>query len=379
MSAWKGGLQTLLDDFFATLNGTLERVVTKSALSQARRKLKSSAFTALNERLLSSRAKHLSEPIWNGFRLVAGDSTTLRVPPNSENRDKFGVQHDQSGHPYVLARVFGLYATASKLMLKALVTPYKDDERSLLVKALPSLSDTDLLLLDRGFPAVWLFALLKQLAIPFLMRIDQTGWKMVESFVRSGKTDGIFTWKISQATQKRALEQGYTLTSGTVSVRLIRVILSNGRIEVLATSLEDSTKYPVSEFAELYHQRWQIEEVFKVLKHRLMVEQFSGESPECIHQDVQAKLLVANIAATMAYSAQESLPEQKRKRYQVNFTYAISIIKNHLSIWLTIQTCVRSIGTCLSLFARTLEMVRPGRSAPRPATKLPVKPRRAYK
>lgn len=379
MSAWKGGLQTLLDDFFSTLNGTLERVVTKSALSQARRKLKASAFTALNECLLSSRSNRLPEPLWNGFRLVAGDSTTLRVPPNGENQDKFGVQHDQSGRPYVLARVFGLYATASKLMLKALVTPYKCDERSLLIKALPTLSSTDLLLLDRGFPALWLFALLKQLAIPFLMRIDQTGWKMVESFIRSGKTDGVYSWKISSTAQKRALEQGHALTSRTVSVRLIRVILSNGRIEVLATSLEDSTKYPVSEFAELYHQRWQIEEVFKVLKHRLMVEQFSGESPECIHQDVQAKLLVANIAATMAYSAQESLPEQKRKRYQVNFTYAVNRIKNQVSMWLTKPACLQSIETCLTLFAKTLEMVRPGRSAPRPTSPLPVKPRRTYK
>jgi hypothetical protein len=37
MSAWKGGLQTLLDQFFESLTGKIGRAVTKSALSQARK------------------------------------------------------------------------------------------------------------------------------------------------------------------------------------------------------------------------------------------------------------------------------------------------------------------------------------------------------
>ncbi|MDD5463403.1 MAG: hypothetical protein PHG00_17615, partial [Methylococcales bacterium] len=37
LCAWKGGLQTLLDELFETLTGRAERAVTKSAVSQARR------------------------------------------------------------------------------------------------------------------------------------------------------------------------------------------------------------------------------------------------------------------------------------------------------------------------------------------------------
>ncbi|MGY6214397.1 transposase domain-containing protein [Methylolobus aquaticus] len=80
LCAFKGGLQTLLDELFATLDAAAVRAVTKSALSQARQKLKATVFEALNERLLCSLAALQPEPRWQGLRLVATDSTTLRLP-----------------------------------------------------------------------------------------------------------------------------------------------------------------------------------------------------------------------------------------------------------------------------------------------------------
>ena len=73
--------------------------MTKSALSQARQKLKASAFEALNERLLGALSAWQPEPRWQGLRLVATDSTTLRLPNWPENQHEFGVQHDTAGQP----------------------------------------------------------------------------------------------------------------------------------------------------------------------------------------------------------------------------------------------------------------------------------------
>jgi hypothetical protein len=75
------------------------RAVTQSALSQARKKLKASVFEALNLRLLGSLATHAPEPRWRGLRLVAADSTTLRLPNWLENQLEFGVQWDDNGQP----------------------------------------------------------------------------------------------------------------------------------------------------------------------------------------------------------------------------------------------------------------------------------------
>ncbi len=97
LCVFKGGLQTLLDELFATLDASGMRAVTKSALSQARQKLKATVFEALNERLLCSLAALQPEPRWQGLRLVATDSTTPRLPNWQESQDEFGVQYDTAG------------------------------------------------------------------------------------------------------------------------------------------------------------------------------------------------------------------------------------------------------------------------------------------
>lgn len=49
----------------------------------------------------------------------------------------------------------------------------------------------------------------------------------------------------------------------SLTLRLIKVALSAGHGEVLATSLTDAQAFPAAELAELYHARWNIEEAFK--------------------------------------------------------------------------------------------------------------------
>jgi hypothetical protein len=321
LSAWKGGLQTLLDQFFESLTGQIGRAVTKSALSQARKKLKASVFEALNERLLGSLAAHAPEPRWRGWRLVAADSTTLRLPNWLENQEAFGVQWDNHGQAYVLARALGLFTTASKLMVKSAIGRYQDGERALLVQLLPQLAQDDLLVVDRGFPAVWLFAYLTQLGRNFLARIDGAHWPEVQSFLRSGRHEAVFERRITPHACRQARKLGLELTGKTLAFRLVRVVLPNCRIEVLATSLLDSSAFPANAFASLYQARWSIEEAFKLLKQRLLVEQFTGELPESIRQDFHAKVFTANLAAALAAAAHESLPEAKAQRYQPNFAY----------------------------------------------------------
>ena len=204
LCAFKGSLQSLLDDLFATLQAPLPRVVTKSALSQARQKLKATVFEALNERLLCSLAALLRKPRWRGLRPVATDSTTLRLPAWLENRDEFGVQFDSQGQPYVLARALGLFATTSRLMIKAVVAPFASAERVLLAQLLPHLAGDDLLIMERGFHAVWLFTLLQQRGIPFLARMDGTQWPCVERFLQSGQTETIVTLQASEAASRHA-------------------------------------------------------------------------------------------------------------------------------------------------------------------------------
>lgn len=372
-------MQTRLDELFSTLSGETVRAVTKSALSQARQKLKASVFEALNERLLLSWFTLMPEPRWRGLRLVATDSTTLRLPPWQENQEEFGVQYDVSGQPYVLARALGLFATSSRLILKAVVGRFDDAERMLLAQLAPHLNTDDLLIMDRGFPAWWLFSFFQQRGIPCLARVEGNQWPDVTAFLRSGQSETVITRSVSNAMRRQAKAANVELFDTTVTLRLIRLMLPNGTLEVLATSLTDIRTFPAQDFAELYHARWGIEEAFKLLKHRLTVEQFTGELPESIRQDFHAKVFTANLAHTLATSAHDSLPEDKASRYFPNVTYILDSLKNRLFCWLIQRVSSEQVLVLIEIYANTLELKRPGRNAPRPKSRIQPKPRRQYR
>jgi hypothetical protein len=54
-------------------------------------------------------------------------------------------------------------------------------------------------------------------------------------------------------------------------VRLIRVRLPTGEVEILMTSLLNREDHPAEAFATLYHLRWTQEENYKCFKCRVRV------------------------------------------------------------------------------------------------------------
>jgi hypothetical protein len=89
----------------------------------------------------------------------------------------------------------------------------------------------------------------------------------VIAFVKSGLDESVSTFKADKATRRNLKEQGFIVKAwATIEVRLIRVVLDDGTIEVLATNLFDQQKYPCDEFKALYFMRWGIETRLALLK-----------------------------------------------------------------------------------------------------------------
>ncbi|MFT6901828.1 MAG: IS4 transposase [Colwellia sp.] len=57
-----------------------------------------------------------------------------------------------------------------------------------------------------------------------------------------------------------------------------------GEPEVLVSSLTDLQAYPTALFADLYFQRWGVEEDYRVLKSRLNIENYSNISVEVFYK-----------------------------------------------------------------------------------------------
>ena len=213
------------------------------------------------------------------------------------------------------------------------------------------------------------------------MRVDAMAFKAFDAFIyRFGKAEEIVTVTVPAVAARKAAEKGFVLEQTTFQVRLIRVPLPGGKCEILATSLLDSVAYPAGEFGALYHQRWRIEECFKLLKCRLAVEHFSGELPDSVRQDFLAKVWLGNLTATFAYLARASLDAGKQAHFLPNLTYAVAALRASLPrLMLKVRDRIRTVKDLLALVANTLEWVRPDRHFPR--DRQAVKPirYRAYK
>ena len=158
----KRSQQDELDEFFKLLNGTevAVRVVTKSAFTQARKKLKYGAFVELNRVQIDYFYQSLRPQTWMGWRLLAVDGSTMQVPNTPENLAHFGAWQPAKGGPCPMARVSQMFDVLNDVTLNALIVPKTFGERELAADHFAHLCPSDLILLDRGYPAFWLFALI---------------------------------------------------------------------------------------------------------------------------------------------------------------------------------------------------------------------------
>jgi hypothetical protein len=252
----KRPLQDELDQFFNLESRAVvaQQAVTKSAFCQARKKLKAEAFIELNTVQVDYFYAHFAYETWYGFRLLAVDGSTAQLPETPDIVAHFGLWGTVP-----LARVSQMFDVLNKVTVDALIGPKDQGEREYAARHFALLGPGDLVLLDRGYPAFWLFALILAQGAHFCARMPIGRWSVVDRFVASGALEQIVSLSPS-ATAKQEC-QSRNLSSRPIKVRLVRVELDSGEVEVLVTSLRDSGRYPSTVFKELYHQRWPVEMV----------------------------------------------------------------------------------------------------------------------
>ena len=365
----RGSYQDELDKFFKTLYrlDVARRVVSKAAFTKARMKLKFQAFVELNQHLISYFENHFKPITWQGFRLLSIDGSTTRLPLIEAISEHFGTWRGPQGAPSAMARVSQLLDVLNKITIDAVIYPKSAGERELAAQHMLKLMPNDLILLDRGYPAWWLFNRIRSLDANFCARISCTKWKAVRKFFYSGRAEKIIQLPVPPSSVAKCREMG--LDMKPLKLRLIRIQHEN-HVQVLITSLLDSKRYPIEIFYDLYQNRWPIEEDYKTIKCRLELENFSGKSALSVYQDFHAKIFAKNLVAVMAFPLKDSLANNGQNReykYQINFTQALSKSKGPLALlfYETGKKIENLIADLQDIFQRTIEPIRPGRNYPR--------------
>lgn len=355
-----------MDRFFHVLHQSKlpVRFIDRTAVSHARAKLKPSAFIELSNLVLS---KFRSRQ-WLRWDLRVVDASLLRLPDTPSLREAFGQSPFTKQDPGVTARASFISDPLNNLFHDAILAPVSVGERSLLLRQIPLLKKNSLLVADRGYAAFHLFALILERDADFCFRLPIGSWPCAKQFVQSGLQEEICTIEPSREALKNLKKHG--IESSEITVRLVRIDLPNGQIEVLVTSILNPEHCSVQQLDELYQLRWGIEEQIKTQKAHIEIENFSGKTPLAIKQDFYARLFMANLSTFLAQPAQaqiESKYADRKHPYKINWTQVAAKLKM-IGVGLFLNSNInQTLKVLHQHFLNNVSVVRKGRSAPRPS------------
>ncbi|MEO1255602.1 MAG: IS4 family transposase [Bacteroidota bacterium] len=373
MTLLRRALQRELVDFIDNLqSGEVDfSKVSKAAFCKARKHLKPIAFVKLSERIIDRfyAPKNDSVLLWKDYRLIAHDGSTAEVPNDEKVINEWGVFKTRSdGKKICMARLEQSYDVLNHLCLSASIDSFSVSEAQLLHRNLSEIKpikEQDVHILDRYYASYPLIFELTQRGDAFCFRMKKDWWKVVEQFYHSDQADQVIALTLPEKYHQWAQEQG--LDQLSLEVRLVKVELDSGEIEVLLTSLTNKNEVSLNDLKELYSLRWGVETAFSALKHKAEFENFSGKSIQIIKQDYFAKLFILNYAAILIQPVDQLLAEKPKKKYihQVNRNEALARLKYGVIDLFFFGNISQALKKLTEAFKAFTEPIRPGRKYPR--------------
>jgi hypothetical protein len=364
----KQSLQKELTEFY--LNFSTEKNITNSAYSQSRMKLNYTAFIELNDAIIKEFYTDNDFKLWRGFRLLGIDGSRIQLPFSVEILESFGYAKNGSNVIVPMAQTSFCLDLLNQMIINSELNRYETSEYDLALKSIEKCDMKDLLIYDRGYGAIW-FMLYHQIKKrDFIIRMRRNSIKEIAEFFNSEEKSKIIEiTELHENTEKQIKRMGIEFTA--FKIRLVKVILDNGEVEVLATSLLDEEKYPNEEFKDIYFLRWGIETEFDHLKNHLMIENFTGLSTLSIAQDFFANEFVANMQQIIIRDVEDELKEEKKDakyEYKVNRNLSIGFMKDRIIDLITTKNDDekdRKLEELKRLFKINPTPIRKGRKFPR--------------
>lgn len=360
-----------IDGFVRYLNGHFSsgtRLFTASAFIQNRKKIDPSVFSHLSGVIVDNFYGPENDALnyLNGIRVLAVDSSKLTLPCTSELKKCYGVTKNQSKVEIVQARVSVLYDVLNGLVLDAALDNLNKGERELALRHVHRWKRKDLIIYDRGYPSYdFINEHIKQGA-DCLIRVTIANFSIAKAFVAGGKKSIV----MEMYPPKNHSFKGKDYNKNSfLKVRLLRVDLPGGEVEVLITTLLDSQKYPAKMFKELYFLRWSIETFYDELKNKLKVEYFTGYSQVSIQQDFACAIFISNLQSIIVNDLADELAIENQGRkynYKVNTNLSYGFLKNRVLELLYKDTQLETVFQELqALFLKNTIPIRNGRTNPR--------------
>ena len=329
-----------------------------SSICEARQKMPATIFNVLNQRMLSKFETIFDLPLWHGHRIFGVDGSKINLPRELIN---YGYKAPNNYQYYPKGLISTLYHLGSGLIYDSLLSSDKN-ERICLISHMDKLKQSDVLVLDRGYFSYLVLTKAIEKKVHLICRMQHLGNmnKEVQKFILSNELDKIINYQATPAAMCESKKQGFDIKLKPIKLRLIKYNIDNN-IYICATTLLDPIKYPLDDFAAAYHGRWGIEELYKISKLFIEIEDFHAKSERGIKQECYAHMLIINIARIFALHAENELPELKltipKKADQRNASWK-NFIKEVKIFQINFKHCLLTIGRNLIKLLWPDELIR---------------------
>jgi hypothetical protein len=336
LTSWKKSIHNRLNLFFTHLDLVAE-MPEASAFCQARKKIKPELFITLkNETVKFFYDLYEKEGLvkrWKGRILCAIDGSIFNIPDTKETRKKYSIQTNQCKEGTVQALSSFLYDVLNEVCINAVINDKKSEKSFIFSDHVKKFTKEAIIIYDRLYADYSVISFHVKGDFDFVIRCPLTSsFKEVSNFVKSDCFDKIVTLKVTTKQKTFVKENGLP---EVVTVRLVKVILSNGTIEVLITSLLDGMTYKLEDFKWLYNKRWCIETYFSRLKNLLEIERFSTKTVIGIEQDFHSLVFLSTLESILIKEDEEKIVkeniEKKRKyEYKINKSVSYTALADHI-------------------------------------------------
>lgn len=292
-------------------------------------------------------------PLFNikDYIIIAVDGSFLDLPPHIVLNHYFGghqtskIMIEDIKKPQ--AKVSMIYDVLNKVILDFSISHYRTSEIPLLFEHLKKLqkffSDKKLILLaDRYYGSAELFRYCEMHNIKYIVRAKKNFFKHYiekheeeKDFHINIKFDKAWIKRIKDDEIRKSIienpEMDIRVTRGTYTY-IERNKKKEQEITVETqyfTNLDD--EFEISNIIDLYHQRWNVENAYDVLKNSLDIEQYNTHNPIAIINETMGKVIFYNIEQIILTESRKRIKQDEECKYEYipNNKYIINLLHHN--------------------------------------------------
>lgn len=339
----------------------------KSAFVQARHKILPEAFSHVFYKFTNELPRYNK---YKGYPLLSVDGSSLNLYRNPEDKETFNNQGGKK-RGYNEMEISAMYDLLNNVYTDALLQGinYKD-ERGALINMIPNVSDTSIIIADRGYEGYNVFTHLEEANQKYVVRVkDISSNGILSGFTLPDKEfDKTFTVNISNYQRnKLKVLPNYRFSPGharfdfsnkdnpvySLTFRAVRIRYDEDKYQCIITNLPD--EFTSDDIKYLYKLRWGIETSFRQLKYAVGLSNFHAKKKDSIIQEIFARLTLHNFCESIVQNA-ILINRATKHNYKINFTRAVQICRKYLRFFNTILINVEA------LIKRHLSIIRDNRS-----------------